>query len=112
MFIINIIWLKIEMVYCSKCGFKNQDDAIACASCAANLSVNHEAKRTEYEDMCFGRRGSGFWGIFVGAMILLFGVTMLLQQLYGIKIDFWPIVIVAIGILVIWNALSRRSRQR
>jgi hypothetical protein len=100
--------IKINMVYCPKCGYKNQDDAVHCVSCGANLAVSREMRPREYEDMCFGRRSGTPWGIIFGIIILLFGATTLIQQLYGIKIEFWPVFLVLVGILVIVGAVSRR----
>jgi uncharacterized membrane protein YvbJ len=96
------------MVYCPKCGLNNQDDATYCVSCGTNLTATRKARLDEHEEMCFGRRGGGFWGIVFGFIIVIFGVTVLLQQLYGVRIEFWPLLLVVIGILIIVGVVSRR----
>ncbi|MFQ6095318.1 MAG: zinc-ribbon domain-containing protein [Candidatus Bathyarchaeia archaeon] len=97
------------MVYCPKCGAKNEDNTTYCASCGTNLIVRRERRADEYEEMCFGgRRGSPIWGIIFGAIILIFGATMLLEQVYDIDIEFWPLVVILVGILIIVSAISRR----
>ena len=94
------------MVYCPKCGLKNQDDVSYCASCGANLNVRSEARPSEYNEICFGRGGS--WGIVLGVLILVFGFVILLQQFYGIKIELWPLFVILIGVLIIVSAVRRR----
>lgn len=98
------------MVYCPKCGLKNQDDATYCVSCGTSLTVGREIRQTEYEDMCFGHRRGGFWGIIFGVIIVIFGISVLLQQLYGINVQFWPLLLVLIGIIIIVGAIGRRRR--
>ena len=55
------------MVYCTKCGTQNPDDAVNCSNCGAPLreTPNREYRRYRYEeDMCFGGR-SHIWGIII-----------------------------------------------
>ncbi len=97
------------MVYCSKCGTKNEDDTTFCVSCGANLTARRERRSDEYENMCFGGRGgSPIWGMIFGVIILLFGVSWLLEQVYDIDIEFWPLVVVLIGLLIIVGAIRGR----
>ena len=57
-------------------------------------------------DMCFG--------VPVGAriMVLLFGLIIVVwgaSQLVGLDFDFWPLVAVAFGIVILVSALRRTS---
>ena len=98
-----------KMVYCPKCGLKNQEDATFCASCGASVFVTREKRPSEYEDMCFGRRDNSFMGIFFGAIILIFGFTLLMQQMYGVKVEFWSLFLVLLGVVIIVSGFRRRK---
>jgi uncharacterized membrane protein YvbJ len=102
------------MVYCPKCGTKNEDTADFCVKCGASLqtgtiaSRRYERRRAEQE--CFGLpHGGAIAGIVIGAIILLWGITMLLQQTGIITqaIDLWWIIIIVIGILIVAGAIYR-----
>jgi len=101
------------MVYCVKCGTKNPDDAQVCSKCGAQLYTTGES--THYrrmENECFGLpRGGMIVGIVIGLIIILAGVSFLVQQVYHIDIPWFPIVIIIFGILILAGALyGRRSR--
>jgi hypothetical protein len=122
------------MVYCTKCGAKNDEGVEYCIKCGANLWVSQEkrferrveewgedfGRRVEAWSEQFGRRGQeecfglphggAIVGLIIGAIILLLGVSLLL----GIEIwDYlWALIIIAIGILILAGAiygLRRRS---
>ncbi|MCW4009672.1 MAG: zinc ribbon domain-containing protein [Candidatus Bathyarchaeota archaeon] len=107
------------MVYCSKCGTLNSDDANVCGNCGAPLATaarqkqyapwNHRHYQKEYHT----GRGSGFGALFAGIVIILVGLALLFSQIYGIKInwDVWfAIGIVIVGLWLIFVAF-RRSRR-
>ncbi len=105
------------MVYCPKCGTKNEDAAEFCVNCGASLQTGTvtsrrlERKRAEQE--CFGLpHGGAIVGIVIGFFILLWGVTLVLQQTGVIAqaVDFWYVVIIVIGVLMIAGAIYRMSR--
>ena len=106
------------MVYCPKCGTKNEDTADFCVKCGASLqtgtvaSRRYERRKTEQE--CFGLpHGGAIAGIIIGAIILLWGISMLLQQagIIAETLNVWYIVIILIGVLIIAGAIYRtRSR--
>lgn len=50
-----------------------------------------------------------WWGIVIGLIIVLFGVSLLLKELFGIVIPVWPIVLIISGTLIIIKGLLRRS---
>lgn len=107
------------MVYCSKCGTQNDDKATNCSNCGAPLySVGERypgSEREHYrrvENECFGLpNGRAIAGIVFGAIIILIGLTFFLQATYNININFWPFILVIIGILIVAGALYGRRKQ-
>lgn len=110
------------MVYCAKCGAKNQDDATVCVGCGASLYVpKRVAKRRgddcfgpkeekRFEEECFGLPfGGAIVGIIFGIIILAFGFALLA----GINIwDYLgPLFIIIIGILIIAGVVYGASRK-
>ncbi|MFQ6076826.1 MAG: zinc-ribbon domain-containing protein [Candidatus Bathyarchaeia archaeon] len=102
------------MVYCTRCGVNNPDEAEFCTNCGARLEVSREERwerREKRDPGCFGLRWGGReWGLFWGVIIVLAGTVWLLER-YIPAISWgniWPIVVIAFGILVIASALSRR----
>lgn len=101
------------MVYCQKCGTKNEDNADYCIKCGANLqtgthvSKRHERKKAE-ED-CFGLpNGNAIGGIILGIVVLLWGLTMILD----ITFNFWYIILILFGVLMIAGALYKITRPK
>lgn len=96
------------MVYCTKCGESNEEGTEYCVKCSASLTGRSKVHRsTRYDrEMCFGVPMSGsLWGILVGAVIVLWGLTELLR----IDINFAAIVAVAFGAIIVINALRKSS---
>ena len=100
------------MVYCTKCGTKNEEDAVVCVKCGASLATRppwrRERKRTEEE--CFGLpHGGAIVGLIIGIIIIVAG----LSWLAGIDIGkyVWPLVVVIFGILIVAGALYSYSRR-
>lgn len=100
------------MVYCVKCGTKNPDEAQVCSKCGAQLYTTGESRHyRRMENECFGLPGGGMIaGIVIGLIIILAGVSFLVQQVYHIDIPWFPIVIIVFGVLILAGALYRRSR--
>jgi len=101
------------MVYCTKCGAENEDEAKECKECGAPLHPPpYRAYRRRYEDdVCLGgRRGVPIWGIIFGIAIILWGVATLLEDVYSWASwdRLWPFLVIAVGLIIIFNALSRR----
>ena len=97
------------MVYCTKCGTQNADDAVNCSNCGAPLkpAPSKESRRYRYEDdMCFGGR-SHIWGIVIGLFIIMIGVSSLLGGNIWDKV--WPAFIILVGLIIVANAFMRRS---
>lgn len=49
--------------------------------------------------------------IILGVIIILVGLSLFLRAEYNINIDFWPLIIVIIGILIIAGAVYGRRRH-
>lgn len=101
------------MVYCRMCGTENEDDALECKNCGASLrQPTYRASRRRWDDdMCFGtRHGVPIWGLIFGVVIILWGVSSLLGDIYWWASwdRLWPIFVIAIGLIIVMNALSRR----
>jgi len=97
------------MVYCTKCGTQNPDDAVNCSNCGASLkpAPYKEYRRARYEDdMCFGGR-SYIWGIVIGLFIIMIGASSLLGGNIWDKV--WPAFIILVGLIIVANAFMRRS---
>jgi uncharacterized membrane protein YvbJ len=108
-----------NVVYCPKCGTKNEDTAEFCVKCGASLqtgtvaSRRYERRRAEQE--CFGLpHGGAIVGIAIGLIILLWGVLMLAQQanLIASTPDFWVVILIIIGVLMVAGAAYRMTRPR
>jgi uncharacterized membrane protein YvbJ len=106
-----------RMVYCTKCGTKNPDDAKVCSQCGASLyPVKEERERhfRKYEDECFGiPRGGAIVGLAIGVIILLAGLIWLLQETKVIspEVSVWPFVVIIFGILIVIGALFGMRRR-
>lgn len=103
------------MVYCTKCGTKNSDDAVVCVKCGERLRAYAERPRRykyEREEMCFGRRTGAFWGIILGFVIVLVGLFYLLQQAGYIPttLEIWPLIVIAFGVIILVGVLTRYGR--
>jgi uncharacterized membrane protein YvbJ len=110
------------MVYCSKCGTKNDDTAEYCVKCGAKLKVSKDKsleKRIEEgaekfgrhaEEECFGLPHSGLMFGLVGIIIILVGIL----SLAGIEYwrSFWAIIIIIFGVLILGGALYTLTRKR
>jgi uncharacterized membrane protein YvbJ len=101
------------LVYCQKCGTKNEDNADFCAKCGANLQtgtqVSHRRERRKAEQDCFGLpNGGAIAGIILGILILIWGLTMILD----ITFNFWYIILIIFGILMVAGALYKITRPK
>ena len=102
-----------KMVYCTKCGTKNEEDAVICVKCKEPLGshppVRRERRRKENE--CFGLpHGGAIGGLVIGLIIILWGVTSVLGEDFGRLL--WPIIIIIFGTLMAAGALYSMSRRR
>ncbi|MGD6808749.1 MAG: zinc-ribbon domain-containing protein [Candidatus Bathyarchaeia archaeon] len=110
------------MVYCSKCGTQNPDDANNCTNCGAPLQTTSYGANPQdwqrprhhhghYHDQNYQRRNSGI-GLLIGGIIVVVLGLMLLTGNFGLFITyFWPIVLVVIGIWLLIQGLMRSQRR-
>ncbi len=102
-----------KMVYCTKCGTKNEEDAVTCVKCKEPLgshqTVRHERRRKENE--CFGLpHGGSIAGLVIGFIIILWGITHFLGEDFGEYL--WPFIIIIFGTLMVAGALYTMGRRR
>ena len=102
------------MVYCTKCGSENLDDAEICSNCGASLidrPPKYRRNDQDFEDMCFGGRGKTMGPIIFGAIMILVGLSFLLERTFAwVRFDnLWPLIIIGIGLLVVYNATQKNK---
>ena len=114
-----------DLVYCTKCGAENEEDAVNCASCGEPLKEKPRYRRVRRrrddnlcfgsggrrdDDLCFGSGGGSKIGIFIGLMIVLAGLSQLLERSFAwASMDrLWPIPVILLGLYIVYNALSKR----
>jgi uncharacterized membrane protein YvbJ len=103
------------MVYCTKCGTKNPDDARVCSQCGSSLyAVGDRDYYRRVEKECFGiPRGSTIVGLAFGAFIIFWGLVWILQQTNVIsqEVSVWPFAIIILGVLIVVGALYGMRRR-
>ena len=101
------------MVYCVKCGAKNPEEAETCTSCGVKLHMTRVKRRSKrMEDECFGLpKGGTIFGLFIGLVIILAGISLLFQEVYGIELPWWPFVVVCFGLLILVGAIYGLTRR-
>ena len=115
------------MVYCPNCGAKNEEDARVCKKCGQRLYPLHMKKAIERErDECFGPRErrerhvdecfgiprfGAFFGMTIGLIIILFGISWIFSRYYNISIEVWPIAVVIFGLLIVFAAFYAFRRK-
>ena len=103
-----------NLAYCTKCGFKNEDDVDHCTKCGAPLQLSRTERRTmrkKREDECFGLPHGGIIvGIIFGVFIILWAVGALLG--WSIWDYFWPIILVTFGVLIVAGAIYSMRKKR
>ena len=101
------------MVYCTKCGTENEEDALECKNCGAPMRVYRSRERTyirDNEDWCFGGRSKTIWPLIIGVFIIMIGLSTLLEDTYSwARFDnLWPLLIIAIGLMIIYTRLQEQ----
>jgi len=109
------------MVYCTKCGTKNEEDVKYCTKCGANLEVSREKKLERHakewgeqfgkraEEECFGLpHGGAIVGAIIGIIIILVGLSWLTGFEWK---HFWPVIVIIFGILIVAGAVYGLSRR-
>jgi len=97
------------MVYCTKCGTQNPDEATNCSTCGASLNPAPYKEYRRYrseDDICFGGRNY-IWGILIGLFIVMIGVSSLLGGNIWDKV--WPIFIILVGVVIVASSFMKKS---
>ena len=100
------------MVYCSKCGTKNEDGRKTCVRCGSELYPEIGRKRDymerKAEEECFGLpHGGAIVAIIIGIIIVLAG----LRWLSGLEIELWPGIVIIFGALIIAGAIYKLRKK-
>lgn len=110
----------MAVVYCTKCGAKNEEGAKVCTDCGAMLYP--KVRREKREDACAGRErrveeecfglpyGGAIAGIIFGVFIIIVGIAIFLGEDIGRWIG--PFFVIVIGLLIVAGAIYRLSRKR
>jgi uncharacterized membrane protein YvbJ len=108
------------MVYCSKCGKKNDEGAEYCSQCGVSLSPVKKDFEKEWENRCEeecsgGKQGSPLWRIFWGLVVLFIGLWIIfevvlknladeiegLSWVHEFSFPFWWIIGAIFGVIII-----------
>ena len=113
---------KTDLVYCTKCGFKNEDDAEVCVKCGASLQMSRAGRRRRSDDECFGfrerdwegecfglRHSGSIVGLIFGIMIVLIGASIILGTPFWVSLG--AFLIIAFGLLIILGVLFGKRRR-
>jgi hypothetical protein len=99
------------MVYCTKCGTENDEDALECKNCGTALKPpSYRYRRSDWDmdhDWFRGRRYN--WSVIFGLFLIIMGASSLLEDVFWwMSFDFlWPVFIMAIGVLIVTNSMKR-----
>jgi len=102
------------MVYCTKCGKKNEDDVEFCVECGVAIHPERSSRRRDVRekrkaDECFGLpRGGAIFGLFIGIIIIIVG----LQQVFDWQIDVGPLATIVVGLLFVAGAIYGLIRRK
>ena len=108
------------MTYCSKCGKQNPDDAKYCNYCSTPLMGGRPRRDPgkECEEDCggSGRSMGWLWGIVVIVIGLWIFLQLGLSNVEGFEFledwEFWWIIPVIIGILIISEGIRMITKSR
>jgi uncharacterized membrane protein YvbJ len=100
------------LVYCSKCGTENEENALECKNCGASMkppAYRHRRNDWDMENDCFGGRSRTAWPMLIGVFLIILGASTLLDDVFWwASFDtLWPLFIIAIGVLIVTNAMKR-----
>ena len=114
------------MVYCTKCGTKNDDTAQFCTKCGTSLAGTSKKREDDWdkrcEEECSGSGGKRRWSIFWGLVIILVGLWIIfeivlknlnipqLTWLNDIIFPFWWIIVAIFALMLIITGIRIVSR--
>lgn len=103
------------MVYCPKCGKKNEEDAKFCSACGTPLQETRGdtcfgQPEERYREECFGiPHGGLIVGVIFGTLLIIIGISAILKIDIGYIIG--PFIMITIGVLIIVGAIYK-TRQK
>jgi len=106
------------MVYCTRCGTNNADDATVCVNCGVSLHVTSGEGRVyvrygRYEgESGFSMSSRPILAILIGLAILFVGFSLLVAEIYRIDIPWVPIILIAAGVFILVRFFQVRGRNR
>jgi uncharacterized membrane protein YvbJ len=115
------------MVYCQKCGTKNDEDAEFCKKCSTSLKGSTKDRKKEQDDKCeedcaVGKH-SPYAKLFWGALVILIGLAILFNIVientslkdelpnWLVRFEFWWIVGLLIAVAFIITGLRIATRK-
>ena len=95
------------MVYCTKCGTENEEEAEVCTSCGTSLRVpskRYLRNNSDWDwewDGRWGRRHSNTWPLIFGGFLVMLGLSQLLEDVFWwFSFDtLWPVFLIGIGLV-------------
>ena len=105
------------MVYCTKCGTDNEEEAEVCTSCGASLrtSSNRVVRHGrdwdwDWDDNWSRRRHGNTWPLLFGGFLIMLGLSQLMEDMFWwFSFDtLWPVFLIGIGVVVISNGMKKR----
>ena len=112
-----VIWKEVAvLVYCTKCGAGNEENATVCINCNAVLDIPRPEGKLDVEPICCEREGHSRWGgaligVLIGIIVLLIGFSLLVRQLYGVSLPWLELIMIFFGVYLVMRAL-RMNRKR
>ena len=120
------------MVYCQKCGKRNDDDAKFCNKCGTDLLSPRRARgydrdyerrhEDRCEEECSGKRHTAAWSNFwmiILALIAIGIVLSLMIRLFGgslpawfHRFEFWDVIPLLIGLVIVMFIIYMISQPR
>ena len=96
------------MVYCAKCGTKNEEDAEFCKKCGASLTGAIKGHEKDDDCVCSGSKQNPLVPVFWGIVVILIGLWIVFIFIFpdylpaGLQDNpFWGLIILIIAIAVI-----------
>ena len=105
------------MVYCTKCGTENEENATICINCKAILKTSSSEEKSEAKSSCcngvYGYRkwGGALIGILIGIIVILIGFSLLVRQLYNISLPWFEFIMIIFGVYFVIRALRMKRKH-
>ena len=113
-----VIWKEgAVLVYCTKCGTGNEENATICINCKAILKTSSSEEKSEAKSSCcngvYGYRkwGGALIGILIGIIVILIGFSLLVRQLYDISLPWFEFIMIIFGVYLVIRALRMNRKH-